>query len=273
MRPRCQLINREMKIPSKANIFRPPGARKHVVWICFLLPFMFGCVAGIPSIPNSPEEILRSGDAYFQKKKYFQSLELYKAFLIRHPGHERSDYAQFMLAGSLFADKDYVLAVVEYRILVTNYGYSEYVDDGYLKEAIALHMQAPKSALDQTKNHESLTKLERFVQIFPQSPLVPEAQKYVAIVKSVLAQKDLATALFYIGHKRSESALIYLDKIIAMYPDNEFYIQALYHRAVIYVELAREEDALRDLEQVLAYPQEMDLKAHATILATQLRGN
>ncbi len=234
---------------------------------------MCGCVAGIPSIPKSPEEILRSGDAYFQQTKYFQSQELYTAFIIRHPGHERSEYAQFMLAESLFADKDYALAVVEYRILVTNYGYSEYVDDGYLKEAIALHKQAPKSALDQTKTHQSLSKLERFVQIFPQSPLVPEAQKHIAIVKTVLAEKELATALFYIGNKRIDSALIYLDKIIDKYPDNEFWIRAKYHKAIIHLERAREEDALRLLEQVLAYPQEMDIKAHATVLLKQLRGN
>ncbi|MEE9269354.1 MAG: outer membrane protein assembly factor BamD [Candidatus Krumholzibacteria bacterium] len=262
-----------MNNPSCEHTRRFLRKRKSLAWVCCLLPFLFGCVAGMPQIPNSPDDILKSGDVHFQQGKYYQSGELYKAFLARHPGHDRSDYAQFMLGESYFADKDYALAAVEYRILVTNYGYSEYVDDGYLKEALCLHKQAPKSVLDQSKNRDALSKLERFVQIFPRSSLMPVAVEHINIIKRVLAEKELAAALFYIGRKRVDSALIYLDKIISEYRDNEFWVRALYHKAIIDIERGREDDAIRLLSQVLAYPDDLDVKAEATILMGQLRGN
>ena len=86
-----------------------------------------GRVWRIPSIPDNPDQLLAKGDAYFQRKKYFQSQELYKAFLLRHPGNARSDHVQFMLAESYYEDDEYAFAGVEYRILVSNYGYSDYV--------------------------------------------------------------------------------------------------------------------------------------------------
>ncbi|MFQ5510539.1 MAG: outer membrane protein assembly factor BamD [Candidatus Krumholzibacteriia bacterium] len=262
-----------MNIPTHANIPDPLNTRKRIVWICCLLSVVAGCVAGIPSVPDSPDEILKRADAYFQEKKYFQSQELYKAFLARHPGHDRSDYAQFMLGESIYADEDYALASVEYRILVTNYGYSEYVDEGYLKEALCLHKQAPKSELDQSNNRDALSKLERFVQIFPQSPLMPDALRYIEAIKTVLARKELATALFYISRKRFDSALIYLDKVIKDYPNNAFWVEALYHKARIYADRERADEAIQLLSQALEYPDDVEIKTDASVLLKQLRGN
>jgi len=155
--------------------------RRH--WTCALLVLacfagfagfagLVGCTGGVPSIPEAPNEILKKADGYFQRGKYWPSSELYKAFLAKYPGDDRSDYAQFMLAESYFNDEEYPLAAVEYRILVSNYGYSDYVDDGYFREGVCLYEQCPKPALDQTKCYEALDKFNRFVQIFPNSPLI-----------------------------------------------------------------------------------------------------
>jgi len=48
-----------------------------------------------------------------------------------------------MLGESYFNMEEYALAAVEYRVLVTNYGYSEYVDEGYFRKRCATTISRP----------------------------------------------------------------------------------------------------------------------------------
>lgn len=239
-----------------------------VVLLCALTA---GCAGGIPSIPDSPEAILAKGDDYFKRKKCYQSMELFKAFLARYAGNERSDYAQYLLAESYFCQEEYALAAVEYRILVTNYGYSEYVDEGFFKEALCNYEQAPKAELDQSKAYEALSQFQQFVQVYRQSPLVPEANKYIALTQEKLATKELKNAVFYYGRKKYLSALIYLDKIIASYPNNPSWVQAKYLKARILVTRGeREDEAVELLREVVQYPEKLPVKKQAEILLEEI---
>ena len=245
-----------------------------VVSVLFMVSLsVLGCAAGIPSIPNSPNAIIAKADDHYQRGKYFQSQELYKAFLQRHPGHERSDYAQFMLAESYFSNDEFGLAAVEYRLLIGNYGYSDYVDDGYFKEALSFYEQSPKAVLDQSKCYDALSRLRTFEQVFPTSSLLPEALKYIGIIKRKLANKEFENAMFYYRQKRYKSARIYLDKIIRDYDDNEFWVRALFYKAKILQSNGDKEEALRLYERVLEYPSEIDVKAEAETAVRQIEQN
>jgi len=225
----------------------------------------------MPSIPDNPEDIIAKGDQYYQRKKYFPSQELFKAFLTRYAGHERSDYAQYMLGESYFHMEEYALAAVEFRVLVTNYGYSEYVDEGYFKEAMCNYNQAPKPHLDQTKAYEALSQFEQFVRVFPSSPMAPEAEKHIALIHEKLAAKEMENASFYYRKKWYASALIYIDKIIAEYPGNTHWVEAKYMKArILYLRGERLDEAASHLRDVIAYPAKLKIQRDAEILLRQL---
>ena len=240
-------------------------------WIVSLsLVVLIGC-GGVGRVPNPPQDMLDRGDHFFERKKYREAQEVYQTFLQRYPGHERSDYAQFMLAESYYGEEEYPLASLEYRILITNYGYSDYVDDGYFMEAKALHMQAPKVQLDQTKNQEALDRLQRFVQVFSQSPRVPEAQEQIQKIQAILAEKSYLSAMFYMRNKRYRSAMIYFDKIIDNYPNNDYWARALYEKGVILRKRGEIDEAVRAFSEVLAYPNDVEVKKKARDELKKLR--
>jgi outer membrane protein assembly factor BamD len=252
-------------------MLRSNGRAARPVFLVLLCILAAGCAGGIPSIPDTPEAILAKGDQYFKRKKCYQSQELFKAFLARYAGHDRSDYAQYLVAESYFCQEEYALAAVEYRILVTNYGYSEYVDDGFFKEALCNYYQSPKSELDQAKAYEALSQLQQFVQVYRKSPLVPEANKYIALTQEKLARKELENAVFYYDHKRYLSALIYLDKIIENYPNNTFWVQAKYFKArILVIRGEREDEAVELLRQVTQYPETLPVKKEAELLLKEI---
>ncbi len=223
-----------------------------------LLLIGLGCAGGLPSIPNDPEAILAKGDTHFQKEKYFQAQELFKGFLVKFPGHERSDYAQYMLAESYLMDREYPLAAVEYRVLVSDYGYSEYVDDAFFKEAVCFFEQAPGSHLDQTKSFEALSRFNQFLLTFSSSPLVEEANAYIDRIHETLAKKDLKNAKFYLRRNRKESARIYLDKILKLFPNNDYWAEAMYLKGMMLIGDLNPAGAKTMFEAVVDYPKELE---------------
>lgn len=238
-----------------------------VVAASFLLA---GCAGSIPSIPNTPEAIVAKADAYYEQDRYFQSAELYKAFLERHPGHDQADYAQFRLGESYFADEQYPLAAVEYRIVIANYGYSEWVDDAVFKTGVCYWEESPKAQRDQRKTQDAINMFKQFIQSYPQSDLIPEAHAYIRKAHAKLAEKVIVTVKWYMNRRRYRAAGIYCDKIIENYPNNPYWVEAMFYRAVIHVRWDENEEARDMLRRVLAYPDDVDIKPQAEAMLEDL---
>jgi len=176
-----------------------------------------------------------------------------------------------MLAETYFKEEEYPLAAVEYRVIVSDYGYSDYVDDAFFKEAVCSYQQAPKPQLDQTKSFEAYSRFKQFLQTFPNSPLVEEVNRYISLIHEKLARKDLLNAVFYMRRNHKDSAKIYLDKIIQNYPGNDYWAKAMYYKGEMLLEGGDEEGAASLFEEVLRYPRQLDVTARAKAALSKLR--
>ena len=154
---------------------------------------------------------------------------------------------------------------------MTNYGYSEYVDDAYLKEALSFEKQAPKPPLDQRKRLDALEKLERFITVFPQSLLIPEAQEAIEEIHAKLAEKDFKNAKFYYGRKRYKSAEIYFMKIIDNYPNNKYWAEAAFFQGKIFLWRGEKDEAIRMFSRAANYPDNINAKRAAEFELRKLR--
>jgi outer membrane protein assembly factor BamD len=229
------------------------------------------CAGGIPKIPNTADEILAEGDKYFENKQYTQSEELYKAFLSRHPGHDRSDYAQYMLGESNYNKREFPLAAVEYQILMNNYGYSEYIDDALFKLGLCYYNESPRPERDQQMARDALSRFNQFLQTYPNSPLVPEVEEYVKLIHLKLAEKTFDTGYYYFRRKKLVAAMIYFDKVIDNYPDNEYWARSLFFKAQALEKRGRKEEAIRHYATLLTYPDDLSYKGDARRRLEELR--
>jgi outer membrane protein assembly factor BamD len=168
---------------------------------------------------SMPGDKLALADGLFEKGKYARAVVEYRDFLATFAGDERSDYAQYRIAESYRMEKEYSLAAVEYRILVSDYGYSDYVDDAFFLEGLCAFKQAPRVERDQTKSYEALDRLNRYLQLFPNSPRRAEAESVVKEIHDRLAKKEFFNAKLYFSKKRYAAALVYFTKITDLYPE------------------------------------------------------
>ena len=128
---------------------------------------------------NLATDKIAVADRLFDKGSFGSAAGEYKDFLATFAGDERSDYAQYRLAESYRLEGEYALAEVEYRILINDYGYSDWVDDAFFLEGVCAFRQTPRFERDQTKSYQALERLNRFLQMFPSSPRLAEARAMI----------------------------------------------------------------------------------------------
>lgn len=222
-----------------------------------------GCVGGMPKVPATPDAVLERAQDYQRRGKNIQAAALYQEFLERYAGHERADFAQFMLAETHYADGDYAIAAVEYQVVIGNYGYSEYVDDALFKVGVCYWKEAPRAERDQQKSIDALSRFNQYRQTFPEGEHAPEVEKYVREINERLARKEYDAARWYFRQKNGTAALIYCDKIIENYPDNPYWARALLLKGDILLRRGQNEDAIRQYTRVLENPDDSALKRDA----------
>lgn len=256
---------------------RNTASKKLLTLLMAVAGFVVFC--GGPYTPkrlNIASEKLDFADRLFEKKKYRDAAVEYRDFLASFAGDDRSDYAQFRLAESLRLSKDYSMAEVEYRVLTSDYGYSQYIDDAFYLQAVCALAQAPRVERDQKKTYEALEKVKRFLEVFPTSDRIDEARATLREINDRLAYKDFLNAKLYFSRKAYDSALIYFDKIVDLYPETKWAVRSRYYRALIHERRGERSEAIEDYRAVVVSSvpiQELELaKARLTGLTAQKPG-
>lgn len=252
-------------------------ARSALVFCACAAALVISC--GGPYTPkkvNLASDKLAVADRLFEKGSYGRSALEYKDFLATFAGDERSDYAQFRLAESYRLDEQYALAEVEYRILMSDYGYSEYVDDAFFLDGLCAFRQAPRAERDQTKSYEALDRLNRFVQMFPSSSRLAEARGVIHDVHLRIGEKDFLGAKLYFSKKEHTAALVYLNKIIDLDPETVWAARSLYYRGRIEETRANVAAAADDYRRALSaksgFPERKDAERRVRLLTAGTGG-
>ena len=237
--------------------------RNHpALWLA-LVWLASSCASGVTKVPATPDAVLARADDYLKRGKHLQAVALYQKFLDSYVGHERADYAQFKLGEAYLAGHEYELANVEFQRLITNYGYSEWVDDAVFESGVCLWQQAPKPERDQQKSVDALSRFNQFLQTYPDSPRAPEARAYVRQINARLAEKSLISAKWYYRRREPKAALVYCDKVIDNYPDNTYWEQALYLKGLILIDRAQDEEAIEQFTRLIEATKDEALKRDA----------
>ncbi len=201
---------------------------------------------------NQPDAKLIIALKLFENGKYADAAQEYKDFLAVFAGDERGDLAQFRLAECLRLDEDYSMAAIEYRILINDYGYSEYIDDAFYLEGLCAFEQRYRSERDQSKTYEALSRINRFLQLFPDSPRKAEAEKTRKEIYEVLGRKEFDNGKLYYSGKHYVAAAIYFDKVIEMYSGTVWAARGHYYRGMIFEKKGDKDKAVFEYGEAVA---------------------
>jgi len=135
-----------------------------------------------------------------------------------------------MFSQSYYNTKQYYLAGYQFESFVSSFPKSEKAQEASFLGAKSYSMLSPVYSLDQTDTSKAIEKLQAFIDTYPNSEYLGEANSIVKNLNEKLERKVFENAKGYNTISDYKSALVALDNFIADYPGTPFKEEALFYK-------------------------------------------
>ena len=168
--------------------------------------FLFLIVVLTLSSCSNYQKLLKSDDAelkynkaveYFDKGDFMRASTLFDAVATYYKGTERSETVLNYMARSYMCQKDYYSASEYYKTYVKTYPKGKYVVESKYMIGYCYYQDSPDARLDQSATIKAVAAFQEFIDIYPESERVKDANKLLDELNNKLAYKAYLNARLY----------------------------------------------------------------------------
>ena len=201
---------------------------------------------------NNPDVAAKykAAEAYYNTGEYRRANRLYEQILPSYRGKPQAQRVVFFFANSYLQTKDYYLAAYQFESFVKSFPQSDKLQEASFLGAKCYYMLSPRYSLDQTNTNDALDKLQIFIDNYPNSEFLAEANSYVQELQTKLEKKDFEISKQYHTIRDYKAAIKAFDNLIASYPGTPFREDALYFKFLSSYEIATNSVYYKKLERL-----------------------
>lgn len=170
------------------------------------------------------------GTKLYDAGNYTKAIRLFEQIAPAYRGKPQAEKLFYMFAQSYYKTKQYYLAGYQFESFVSAYPKSEKVQEAAFLGAKSYSMLSPVYSLDQTDTFKAIDKLQAFIDTYPNSEYLSEANEAVKLLSEKIEKKVYENAKGYNTISDYKSALVALDNFIADYPGTPFKEDALFYK-------------------------------------------
>lgn len=166
----------------------------------------------------------------YEKGKYYKAITLFEQMAPSFRGKPQSEKMFYMFSQSYYKTKQYYLSGYQFESFAAGYPKSDKLEEASFLGAKSYKMLSPVYSLDQTDTQKAIDKLQSFIDAFPNSTFLPEANSLVKALREKIEKKAYENAYGYNKISDFKSAIIALDNFIIDYPGTPYKEKALYYK-------------------------------------------
>ncbi len=166
----------------------------------------------------------------YETGKYNKAIRIFEQIASAYRGRPESEKMFYMFAQSYFKSKQYYLAGYQFESFMSSYPKSEKAQEASFLGAKSYSMLSPVSSLDQTDTTKAIEKMQTFIDTYPNSEYLVEANAIMKKLNEKLELKVFENAKGYNTISDYKSALVALDNFIADYPGTPYKEEALFYK-------------------------------------------
>ena len=170
----------------------------------------------------------------YEAGKYTKAIRLLEQIASSYRGKPQAEKMFYMFAQSYYKTKQHYLAGYQFDSFTSSYPRSEKAEEAAYLAAESYSQLSPRFSLDQVDTNKAIDKLQNFINNYPDSQYLPQANVLVKDLREKLEKKAFEIAKQY--HTTGEwsrdygAAIKALDNFIADYPGTPFKEKALFYR-------------------------------------------
>lgn len=166
----------------------------------------------------------------YDKGKYSKAIHLFEQIAPAYRGKPQAESMFYMFAQSYFKTQQFYLSGYQFESFSSSYPNSEKSEEASYLGAKSFSMLSPIYSIDQTDTQKAITKLQDFIDKYPTSSFLPEANIALKNLSGKIEKKVFENAKQYNTISDYKAALIALDNFIADFPGTSLKEEALYYK-------------------------------------------
>ncbi len=204
---------------------------KKILSILVLTLFLGSCSEYQKAIKSDDVAVkFAEAERQYNKGKYTKAIRLFEELATTYRGKPSAEKMFYMFSQSYYKTEQYYLAGYQFENFVASYPKSEKAEEASFLGAKSYSMLSPVYSKDQVDTHTAIDKLQTFIDRYPNSQYMAEANVIVKSLREKLEKKAFEIAKGYNTIMDYKSALVALDNFIADYPGTPFKEAALYYK-------------------------------------------
>lgn len=204
---------------------------KKIISILFVLVLFSSCNEYQKALKKDDVAVkFEVGTKLYESGKYSKAIRLFEQIAPAYRGKPQAEKLFYMFAQSYYKTKQYYLAGYQFESFVSGYPKSEKIQEAAYLGAKSYSMLSPVYSLDQTDTFKAIDKLQSFIDTYPNSEYMAEANKTMKILSGKIEKKVYENAKGYNTISDFKSALIAFDNFIADYPGTSLKEDALFYK-------------------------------------------
>jgi outer membrane protein assembly factor BamD len=166
----------------------------------------------------------------YEKGKYTKAIRLFEMIAPAFRGKPQAEKMFYMFAQSYYKTEQFYLAGYQFESFVSSYPKSEKIEETSYLAAKSYSKLSPVYSLDQTDTNKAIGKLQDFIDTYPNSEYLPEANATLKVLTDKVEKKAFEIAKQYNTIQDYKSAIVALDNFIADFPGTIFREDALFYK-------------------------------------------
>lgn len=249
-------------------------AKYFLILLCSML-LLTSC-GGYQHLLKSTDNDLKFTKAkeYYERGKYLEASTLLESVVVPFRGTKKGEEALFLLASAHFNNKDYISARSYFSGYLRSYPRGDYAEDAAFHVGLCYYKDSPEAKLDQVGTVKAIDEFTTFIQGYPNSSHVAEAQSLRQELKDKLAYKAYLNARLYfrLGNYQGNnyrSCVVAATNALRDYPESVYreelsflILKAKYREAVESVEEKKQDRFHDTIDEYYNFIQEYPESEH-----------
>jgi len=176
-----------------------------------------------------------TSEEYYDEGKYTKAIKLFENLAPQFKGKPQAEKMFYMYAQSLLKTESYYLAAYEFERFVASYPRSEKAEEAAYLSAFCYGQMALPYNLDQKDTYKGLESMQAFIDKYPESKYMPQANEVVTKLTDQIEKKAFENAKLYntvkdISMMNYKSAIVSLNLFIQDFPGSKYKEDALFYK-------------------------------------------
>jgi outer membrane protein assembly factor BamD len=166
----------------------------------------------------------------YDAKKYGKAIRLFEQIAPAYKGKPQAERMFYMYSQALYKTNQFYLAGYQFENFAASYPKSEKIEEALFLGAKCFSKLSPVYSLDQVDTYKAIEKLQNFIDVYPESQYLADANTIAKSLREKLEKKAFENAKTYNTISDYKAAIVAFDNFVINYPGTPYKEDALFYK-------------------------------------------